>query len=173
MVQKYPHAHGTRGPSSDLSRPLFPGKPDGRLQAAHVQVLVSNALRASKDKQKFGSFEKFTDAYTPWILSLIRGDEEVAACAFRCFSFIVMLAFEKSWKAAEEYHCERVEYTLSQRPQDWISLRKIDQMYPTKAKKSGSSGGSYGGGTSGHIDKADLIWCPKHGWCAHKPEDCN
>jgi len=169
------HAHHAHGPSSDLSRPLFPGKPDGRLQAEHAQVLVSNALKASKNKQHFGSFEKFSDAYTPWILSLIRGSEEEAVCAFRYFNFIMTLAFEKSWKAAEEYHwllfarIERGEYALSQGPQDWISLRKLDQLYPTKANKPARSGGE----PSGRFNKENLIKCPLHGWCMHKPVDCD
>jgi hypothetical protein len=50
-----------------------------------------------------------------------------------------------------------------------IPLRKIDQMFPTRANDASGSVNI----KSGHIDKEDLIKCPLHGWCAQKPADCS
>ncbi len=131
-------APSTRAPwSTDLSRSLFPGRPDGQLAAEHATVLVKDALIASRKRQSFGSFEKFHTAFKPWFASLVHGDSQRAMHCFNYYAFLVTLAFEKSWEAAEAYHwllferMERGEYDLANGPVDHMCLRKVDHAYPT------------------------------------------
>jgi hypothetical protein len=158
--------------SSDLSRPLFPGRPSGQLAAEHATVLVKDALTASRKRQSFGSFEKFHAAFKPWYASLVHGDSQKAMHCFNYYAFIVTLAFEKSWAAAEAYHwllferVERGEYDLADGPSEYMCLRKIDQAYPTRANKGGRSNGS------SRSKRTDLTFCPLHGWCGHTPATC-
>jgi len=175
-LNKVTNQHNTQSHAhmSDLSRPLFPGRPDGRLQAEHATVLVSDALRTSRAKLKFGSFEKFQNAFTPWFLSALHGDAEQASDYFKYYNFIVSLSFEKSWAAAEAYHwllfarIERGEYDLRQGPEDYKSLRRIDIDYPTRSSKA--TGPSRP--TKTYKKPTDFVFCPLHGYCAHAEASC-
>ena len=170
-VHTHSHSQPTHSWSSDLSRPLFPGRPSGQLAAEHATVLVKDALTASRKRQSFGSFEKFNAAFKPWFASLVHGDSQRAMHCFNYYAFLVTLAFEKSWAAAEAYHwllferVERGEYDLADGPGEYMCLHKIDQAYPTKKTSKGGRGGN---GKA----RADLTYCPLHGWCGHKSADC-
>ena len=135
-------------------------------------MLVSDALRSSRSKLKFGSFEKFQEAFTPWFLSSLHGDAEQASDYFKYYNFIVSLAFEKSWKAAEAYHwllfarIERGEYDLRQGPEDYKSLRRIDIDYPTRSSKPNNDNNTKKKKTT------DFSFCPLHGYCNHT-EQCS
>jgi hypothetical protein len=165
-------SNSTGSNSSSLGDIFKEVAPNDNFQRTDFDTVLADAIKSERNQRSFKGVREFYRSWNPCMLAVLKDFPEKYA-AYRAYEqFLLQLAIERSWKAADFYHWEffrdikEGHTTMEEGPRNAYVLMEMERKFPA-AKESNKKGAQAKQG-----DKQQK-YCKVHGKCAHSTKECN